>query len=434
MKKLKKVLLSVVAMALVATLSVAGTLAYLQSETDPVENVFEANQVKVTLTEPADEKYSIVPGTSEAKTPKVTVTNTVDCYVYLQVTDATSPSGKKLVNYEIDTTNWTQLPGYSDVYYLTVPKAADPQEFFVLKGNTVSYPADITNADMLAADGVTLRNDIKLTFKAFAIQQTPFNAPALAYAAYSNPDIVIFKPSEDPTAPEKTLAGALEEGKPLALPDNHVETFTGTNNQTNVLNLGNNNDIDFCGNTLTVESASGKNGIKVEAGAEVTLAHGTVTQTKAYGSSYPVIDANRGTVTLDNMAVTLDQGADTNVSAGSDGGKVIIKDSTVDGPTSKYGNAVFCGSSSTVVFEGNSKVVGRINVMTSGIIEVYGGDFTEATWYYGGTLNRKNYDCTISGGTFAVDPSKCVGRIADGYQVVDNGNGTWTVVAATPAG
>ena len=91
---------NVLTTSLAATLAAAmiiggGTIAYLQDDTEKVVNEFDTNKVLVKLSETGtndngiNDSYEIIPGTSAAKDPKVTVDNTLDSYVYVRVTDTT---------------------------------------------------------------------------------------------------------------------------------------------------------------------------------------------------------------------------------------------------------------------------------------------------------------------------------------------------------
>ena len=151
-----------------ATLVGGGTFAYLQSSTGDVVNQFDANKVMVSLAETTGSEYHIIPGTSQEKDPAVTVDNTVDAYVYVEVNDATDG----LVTYSI-ADGWTLLDGYDNVYYREVAAAAADKTFDVLKDNIVSYSADLENSDMLDGEG-NLKDGMELTFQAYAIQKDGF--------------------------------------------------------------------------------------------------------------------------------------------------------------------------------------------------------------------------------------------------------------------
>ena len=63
----------------VALLIGGGTFAYLQSESNNIENKFRTNQVNVSLEETTGGDYNIIPGTEQKKDPKVTVMATGGC-------------------------------------------------------------------------------------------------------------------------------------------------------------------------------------------------------------------------------------------------------------------------------------------------------------------------------------------------------------------
>ncbi len=174
--KSKKALTSALAIGLAAVMAIGGgTFAYLQGETEEVKNDFKRNKVMVDLVETKGPEFSILPGTSDEKDPKVTVDNTVDAYAYVEITDAT----EGLVTYEL-ADGWTLLKGTENIYYREVAADADVKEFSVLKNDTVTYDASLTNTDMVDEDG-NLKPNVALTFKASATQKAPFNDPVKAY-------------------------------------------------------------------------------------------------------------------------------------------------------------------------------------------------------------------------------------------------------------
>lgn len=159
-EKRKRTSLAVASIALIVILAIAGTFAYLQDSTGDVTNKFDTNQVKVALNETTGNSYSIIPGTTQAKDPKVTVDNSVDSYVFVKVNDET----QGLVTYEI-ADGWAPLDGYDGVYYREVNAGAQEKTFSVLKGDQVSYSKSLTNEDMED------KTSVGLTFTAYAIQK-----------------------------------------------------------------------------------------------------------------------------------------------------------------------------------------------------------------------------------------------------------------------
>ena len=165
----KNIAITGVAVSLAAVMLVGGgTFAYLKGETDPITNSFRTNQVQVSLEETTGNEYNIIPGTTQRKDPKVTVNNTVDAYVFVEITDETD----NLVDYAI-ADGWMPLNGVPNVYYRFVSAAQDVKEFSVLANDEVRYSKALENHDMTDGSG-SLKRDINLTFNAVAIQAEPF--------------------------------------------------------------------------------------------------------------------------------------------------------------------------------------------------------------------------------------------------------------------
>ena len=257
-KKFKKVLTSVLAVVLAfAMLIGGGTYAYLQSSTDDVKNSFKTNNVEVKLAETTGDKYDIVPGTEQAKDPKVTVKNTVDAYVYVEVKDNT----QGLITYAI-ADGWAKLEGYDNIYYREVLANADVKEFSVLAGDKVSYSKDLTNEDMKD------KTDVSLTFNAKAMQKDGF---ADAVSAYNGIPVPVSTGAE-----LKNALGSVKEGQTIKLendaflvtsgthPDGTVASFITTPNVTIDLNgftlksytSGNSKSFGLAANGLTLKNGT----------------------------------------------------------------------------------------------------------------------------------------------------------------------------------
>ncbi len=198
----KNIAITGVAVSLAAVMLIGGgTFAYLKGETDPITNSFRTNQVQVSLEETTGNEYNIIPGTTQRKDPKVTVNNTVDAYVFVEVADAT----EGLVRYAI-ADGWIPLDGVPNVYYRLVSAAQDVKEFSVLANDEVRYSKALENDDMTDGSG-SLKRDINLTFNAVAIQAEPF---ANAEEAYKAKDSII-------TSDADVLEAAIMDGMPVVL-------------------------------------------------------------------------------------------------------------------------------------------------------------------------------------------------------------------------
>lgn len=188
MKK-KNVLLMALSMVLVAVISIGSTLAYLTANDDKVVNSFEfANGITVTLDEdqPAatgDETISananggysytnVVPGQTLNKAPKLTVTTSVDAYVFARVTP-----GENMTIGTI-TDGWTKLEGVETstgklVYYKAVEGQAALRDLGTLFNQVTVGNVDLSGSETLGS----------ITIEVAAIQQSGFEGdPAAAYA------------------------------------------------------------------------------------------------------------------------------------------------------------------------------------------------------------------------------------------------------------
>ena len=171
----KKLLASVVAIALVACCVIGGTLAWLTDQTDPITNTFTVGDVNIDLTETTGTNYKVVPGTNITKDPKVTVeANSEDCYLFVKI-ETTDWNNK--MTYEV-ADGWTELKGQTGVYYRTVESSEAPQYFQVLKNDTVVVPGTLTESELETME----TNVPTLTFTAYAIQSANTGSAAEAWA------------------------------------------------------------------------------------------------------------------------------------------------------------------------------------------------------------------------------------------------------------
>ncbi|MCB6993028.1 SipW-dependent-type signal peptide-containing protein [bacterium 210820-DFI.6.37] len=401
-KKKKKLLTTGLAVALAALLLIGGgTFAYLQGTSESVKNTFETNKVDVTLTETEGEElkynYNIVPGTTQPKNPKVTVDNTVDAYVFVEVTDDT----QGLVDYEIDKDVWKLLDGFSNVYYAVVLEGESFTDVSILKDDEVTYSAALGNSDMLDEKTGELKTGIELTFKAYAIQKEGFTD---AVAAYQMKDAVY-------TANAIDAKAALGKGQSIVLSDdiNFNEYEENSNASSFYLINKKSVTIDLNGKTITGRSNSKYfNTIKATGNGTVITING---DGKVIGGS-----------------ATTSNSSSNNAIEVTNKGKIIINGGTYTVGPDKNGNG------NSVVFSNGGDVV------------INDGFFYTDTAYDGiyWVLNKKDKSSgsiTVYGGTFVnCDPSKTGTEpegesdnfVAEGYKVVsetqENGDVWYTVV------
>ena len=178
----KKILVMAVAVAMVACVSIIGTLAWLTATTSEVKNTFTVGNINIKLEEDAGKdasyQFKMVPGQTITKDPKVTVdAKSEDCWLFVKVTASDNLS--TYIDYDI-AEDWTKLE--DGVYYIENP--AKGTAIPVLANNQVTVKDSVTkgNMDALEASGATLPS---LTFKAYAIQKASFSTAAAAWAEVS---------------------------------------------------------------------------------------------------------------------------------------------------------------------------------------------------------------------------------------------------------
>lgn len=194
----KNILTTLVACILVAALAVGGTLAYMTATDSKVTNTFQfANNMTVSLTETQPTATgnetittntngkgyayaNVTPGQRLNKAPEVSVTTSVDAYVFVRI----SGFDGNLISCNGITEGWTELTGltgvdYTDmngVYYKTVNGAANAQDL-----DTIFEQVTI-GTNQIGENGATLEIP-DVVIEVAAIQQLGFvGNPAAAYA------------------------------------------------------------------------------------------------------------------------------------------------------------------------------------------------------------------------------------------------------------
>ena len=170
-----KTLLMVVAVSIIIYGVVGGTVAWLIAKTDPVVNTFTYGDVNITLEEtdtddgdndPNTNTYTMVPGNTITKDPKVTVlANSEDSWLFVKLDKSTDPNFDTFMQYEI-AEGWTALDGVANVYYREVSMSDTDAVYNVIKDNAVTVKGDVTK-EMLNA----LTANPTLTVTAYAVQR-----------------------------------------------------------------------------------------------------------------------------------------------------------------------------------------------------------------------------------------------------------------------
>ena len=161
----KKILITVLACVLVAALSIGGTLAYLTAQTDAKVNTFVAGNIggtTLTITEQAGQSFTIVPGTSVTKDPRINIgANTIKAIAFVKVVQSNNWDSK--MTYGIDS-GWKPIDGSTTIYYRILDADTSADSYPVLLNNTVSFAGTMTPAEVTAANNATL------TFTAYISQ------------------------------------------------------------------------------------------------------------------------------------------------------------------------------------------------------------------------------------------------------------------------
>ncbi len=183
-----KLITLILAVALLLTGVVGGTVAWLIDTTDPVVNTFTYGDINIDLEEtptpddddnPDTNKYEMIPGEKITKDPKVTV-NTDSKASWLFVKLVKSDNFDDFMEYEI-AEGWTQLkddqgndvPG---VYYRAVDEVVSEDVVYeVIKNNEVSVKETVTKEMLNALDPEgEAATYPTLTVTAYAVQRSGF--------------------------------------------------------------------------------------------------------------------------------------------------------------------------------------------------------------------------------------------------------------------
>ncbi len=172
----KKILVTVVAAALLLCVAVGGTIAYLTAQSDTVTNTFSPSTIGVTLKESENLDLQMVPGATITKDPKASITTGSEP-AWLFVKIEKSENFDQYMTYTV-AEGWTLVEGTNNVYAREVQDiAADTEkdieaqvnigkEFAILKEDTVTVLGTVTSEMMETAKTTKLT----LTFTAYASQ------------------------------------------------------------------------------------------------------------------------------------------------------------------------------------------------------------------------------------------------------------------------
>lgn len=196
---MKKVLAMMLAVVLIVTATIAGTVAWLMDDTDPVANFFDTTTIGVDLEEheyDADagalaesttktgvDNYKMIPGFEIPKDPKAWITDgSVDAYLFVKVEE--SPNFDSFMTYAI-AGGWTLLSvegdSFDDVLTDDNKINTDVNDtyviFRVVDGNEID-----TKFDILADNKVTVKGEVTKDM----MESAKNDNPALIFTAYAH--------------------------------------------------------------------------------------------------------------------------------------------------------------------------------------------------------------------------------------------------------
>ena len=208
--QISRILLTICMMALVAVVSIGGTMAWLQDETETVTNTFATTGIELKLTETqysigddgsdvyADEPseapvtndaYRLIPGKEYTKDPTVTVVdleNDVDVYLFVKFDKGTSDLYLDYTSMLNETNNWTPLTAddNNNVWYRVVDADATQEEktFKLIADDKVTVKTNLVELGDKTEGMVEMPEEaISMTYTAYAIQKEGFATPVDAW-------------------------------------------------------------------------------------------------------------------------------------------------------------------------------------------------------------------------------------------------------------
>lgn len=190
-KTMKKIVALGSGAVLLVSASVMGTMAYLTSNTEVVNNTFTVGSVEITLDETdvtvygvkdtdvrvTANSYKLIPGHFYIKDPTVHVTaGSEECWLFVKVENGISAieGGEKKIADQMTENKWVALEGVDGVYaYQTTVNALEGKvDVPVFNSFIIDGEAETSNYANAA-----------ITIDAYAIQADGFTTAAAAWAA-----------------------------------------------------------------------------------------------------------------------------------------------------------------------------------------------------------------------------------------------------------
>lgn len=187
----KKILTLVLALALIATCAISGTVAWLIDEEQSIANTFTIGDIDIELKDATISVDTFVPGDAIAVNSNVVVkANSEDCYLFIKVTDTnndySSLSSTKAIQWAVNTaaSEWKQVPGLTDYWYREVAKTSTDKICYIFKGDVSNTNGQFTvSKDVTKAMVQEMKNEKMpvVSIAAAAIQEKHINDVVSAF-------------------------------------------------------------------------------------------------------------------------------------------------------------------------------------------------------------------------------------------------------------
>jgi hypothetical protein len=171
---MKKTQWLILVAALVLSLGIGSTVAFIVASSNVVQNTFTVGNVSISLNETTGSEYVMAPGTILKKNPTVTVEKGSDaCWLFVRMQK--TAGFDDYCTCEIDG-GWTLLNGQNGVFYRKVDRAEAAKVYRILKDDRVFVKDTLTEEQL----GV-IQVPPTLSFTAYAIQREGIDTPQQAW-------------------------------------------------------------------------------------------------------------------------------------------------------------------------------------------------------------------------------------------------------------
>lgn len=193
-----KPLALLLALTLLVGCAIGGTIAWLTADTGTVTNTFTVGDINITLEETGaqsnQKNYKIVPGGTDEKDPKITVTASSEkCYVYAYVKNNVSLNNAVVAIPDINTANWILVGSKTTAataeetaifeYLYRYKEVVDASD----EAKTLPVFTEVSYEDTITKGDIATLEDTQIIIDAFAHQSantTVDVADAAAIAAF----------------------------------------------------------------------------------------------------------------------------------------------------------------------------------------------------------------------------------------------------------